>query len=79
MTVQRFTPVQRALHWVMAVFVLAMLFIGVGMASTVAPQYLALVGIHKSLGIVILLLAVVRLVVRLRSGAPSLPQTCPSR
>jgi cytochrome b561 len=77
MTVQRFTPVQRALHWVMAVCIIAMLFIGVGMASTVAPQYLALVSVHKSLGIVILLLAVVRLVVRLRSGTPPLPADLP--
>jgi cytochrome b561 len=77
MTVQRFTPLQRALHWVMAVCIIAMLFIGVGMASTVAPQYLALVGVHKSLGIVVLLLAVVRLVVRLRSGTPPLPADLP--
>ena len=32
-----FTPFQRVLHWVTAVCVLAMLFIGVGMVSTVMP------------------------------------------
>ena len=31
MTLRRFTPLQRTLHWVMAVCILAMLFIGVGM------------------------------------------------
>ena len=74
---QRFTPRQRLLHWLMAVCILAMLFIGVGMVSTVMPKYLQLVSIHKSLGIAILLLALVRLMVRLRYGAPPLPADLP--
>ena len=74
---QRFTPLQRTLHWVMAVCILAMLFIGVGMASTVASKYLTLVNIHKPLGILILILALIRLVVRLRYGAPPLPLDLP--
>jgi cytochrome b561 len=75
--VQRFTPLQRTLHWVMAVCILTMLFIGVGMASTVAPKYLTLVDIHKPLGIAILILALIRLAVRLRYGAPALPADLP--
>ncbi|MDR3530813.1 MAG: cytochrome b/b6 domain-containing protein [Rhodopila sp.] len=70
---RRFTALQRMLHWLMAVCILAMLSIGVGMVSTVMPKYLTLVSIHKPLGIAILVLAVVRLVVRLRYRAPSLP------
>lgn len=73
----RFTAPQRALHWLMAVCILAMLFIGVGMVSTVAPAYLALVDIHKPLGIVILILALIRLVLRLVQGAPPLPADLP--
>jgi cytochrome b561 len=73
----RFTVLQRLLHWVMAVCILAMLFIGVGMVSTVMPKYLTLVAIHKPLGIAILLLALVRLAVRLRYGAPRLPADLP--
>ena len=73
----RFTVLQRALHWLMAVCILAMLFIGVGMVSTIMPKYLTLVAIHKPLGIAILVLALVRLVVRLRSGAPPLPVDLP--
>ena len=61
----------------MAVCILAMLFIGVGMVSTVAPEYLTLVSIHKPLGILILILALIRLVVRLRYGAPPLPLDLP--
>jgi cytochrome b561 len=73
----RFTVLQRLLHWLMALCILAMLFIGVGMVSTVMPKYLTLVSIHKPLGIAILVLALVRLVVRLRSGAPPLPVELP--
>jgi cytochrome b561 len=74
----RFTPLQRLLHWLMAVCILAMIFIGVGMVSTIMPKYLPLVSIHKSLGIAILLLALIRLAVRLRYGAPSLPADLPA-
>jgi cytochrome b561 len=75
--IRRFTPLQRTLHWLMAICILAMLFIGVGMGSTVASEYLTLVNIHKPLGILILILALVRLVVRLRYGAPPLPLDLP--
>ena len=75
---QRFTVLQRILHWVMAVAILAMLFIGVGMVSTIRPDYLALVSIHKPVGIAILLLALVRLAVRLRVGTPGLPRDLPA-
>jgi cytochrome b561 len=75
---ERFTPIQRGLHWLMAVCILAMLFIGVGMVSTVRPDYLTLVNIHKPLGIAILALALLRLWVRIRSGAPPLPVDLPA-
>ena len=74
---QRFTLLQRVLHWLMAACILAMLFIGVGMVSTVSQRYLTLVSIHKPLGIAILLLVLVRIVVRLRDGAPPLPADLP--
>ncbi|TLX44316.1 cytochrome b [Xanthobacter autotrophicus] len=79
MTGQRihFTMPQRALHWLMAIMLLAMLFIGVGMVSTVGPKYLALLATHKTLGVAILALALIRLVVRLCSGAPALPANLP--
>jgi cytochrome b561 len=80
MTVLRrpFTVTQRTLHWLMAVCILSMLFIGVGMVSTVATAHLTLVSIHKPLGIAILILAVLRIVVRLLTGTPSLPADLPA-
>src|ERR1700734_4572238 len=75
---QRFTPLQRALHWLMAVCILAMFFIGVGMVSTIAPKYLPLIAFHKSLGAAIFLLVLIRLAVRWRNGAPPLPAVLPA-
>ncbi|WP_240759523.1 cytochrome b [Lichenicoccus roseus] len=73
-----FAPVQRVLHWAMAVCILAMLFIGVGMVSTARPISLGLVDVHRPLGILILLLVVVRLAVRARRGTPALPRDLPA-
>jgi cytochrome b561 len=67
----------RLLHWLMALLIVAMLFIGVGMVSSVSERHDWLVRIHKPLGIAILVLAVVRLVVRLRHRPPALPADLP--
>ena len=73
----RFAAPQRFLHWFMAACIILMLFIGAGMISTVAPKYLTLIHIHKSLGIIILALALIRLVMRAYYGAPPLPANLP--
>lgn len=57
----------------MALLVLAMLFIGVGMVSTVSPRYHGLIGIHRPLGIAILVLVIIRLINRMRHPGPALP------
>jgi cytochrome b561 len=76
-TKTRFTAIQRMLHWLMALGILAMLFIGVGMVSTIGQTYVPLLQTHKTLGIVVLALALIRLVVRLVYGAPPLPADLP--
>ncbi|PJG56236.1 cytochrome B [Bradyrhizobium forestalis] len=73
----RFAPVQRLLHWLMALCIITMLFIGVGMVSTVTPEYLPLILIHKTLGVALLVLVLVRLALRLHLGAPPLPADLP--
>lgn len=75
--VQRFNIAVRALHWLMALAILTMLFIGVGMVSTVSDWHNRLLDLHRPLGIAILLLAALRLLVRLRYGVPALPQDLP--
>lgn len=73
----RFSALQRVLHWLMAVMVLAMLFIGVTMVSTVGPVFMTLINIHKPLGIALLVLVLIRLAVRWRLGTPPLPREMP--
>lgn len=58
--VQNFNFAARVLHWLMAVLILAMLFIGVGMMSSLSLRPW-LIDLHRPLGIAILLLAILRL------------------
>jgi cytochrome b561 len=74
----QFALTARVLHWLMAAMILAMLFIGVGMVASVSERHEWLLRIHKPLGIAILLLAVVRLIVRLRNPPPPLPSDLPT-
>jgi cytochrome b561 len=73
----RFHAAIRALHWTMALLILAMLFIGVAMVSTAGPAYASLVALHRPIGIAILFLALIRLAIRLHTGAPPLPADLP--
>ena len=67
----------RWLHWVMAAMILAMIFIGVGMVASLEsrPWLLAL---HRPLGLLVLVLAVVRLWHRWRHPPPPLPYSVPA-
>jgi cytochrome b561 len=72
-----FPAVSRWLHWLMAVMVVTMLFIGVGMAASVSQRYAMLVAIHRPLGLAILILVALRLVNRLLNPPPPLPDSIP--
>ena len=65
------------LHWTMALLILAMLFIGVAMVSSLS-DYHRLVAIHRPLGILLLVLVAVRLINRLLSPPPPLPAAMPA-
>jgi cytochrome b561 len=73
----RFSGFARLLHWLMAILILAMLFIGIGMVTTERPRFETLVAIHKPLGIAILVLVAIRLIYRLIRPAPKLPADLP--
>ena len=73
----RFPLRSRIFHWTMAVLVLAMLFIGIGMVTTTSSRYDTLLSVHRTIGIVILVLVAARLVNRLLSPAPPLPADLP--
>ncbi len=65
----RFALPSRILHWLMAPMVIAQLFIGVAMVASLAC-YPLLLAIHRPLGVLILIFAVVRLVNRLTHKLP---------
>lgn len=71
-----FPLLSRLLHWTMAILILAMLFVGVAMVSSLA-DYHRLVAIHRPLGILLLVLVAVRLINRLLSPPPPLPAAMP--
>lgn len=73
-----FSPLARLLHWTMAILILTMLFVGVGMVSSVSTRHEWLLGLHRPLGITILVLAIIRLGVRLRNRPPALPADMPA-
>ena len=73
----RFDRPARLLHWTMAALILAMLLIGVAMVASLA-EYGALVALHRPLGILILVLAGLRLAYRWRHAPPPLPADLPS-
>ena len=64
----------RILHWLMAVMLLTMLFLGVTMVASLG-NYHKLVAIHRPLGIMILILAIVRLINRMFTTLPPFPPT----
>jgi len=72
-----FTLLSRVLHWLMAVLILVMLFIGVAMVSSLS-DYHRLVSIHKPIGALILVLVAIRLINRLLHPPPPLPAGMPA-
>ncbi|MFJ4255826.1 cytochrome b [Pseudomonas monteilii] len=75
---EAFHPFARLLHWLMAVLILAMLFIGVSMVADLSSRHPVLVGLHKATGLALLVLVVLRIAVRLAVPHPPLPQTLPT-
>ena len=70
----QFALQSRILHWLMAVMILAMLFIGVAMVASLGDYHMLLT-IHRPLGILILILTVIRFINRICTKLPPFPPT----
>ena len=70
----QFALLLRILHWLMAASLLAMVFIGLTMVSSLG-DYHRLLAIHRPLGVLIFILANIRLGTRMFTGAPTLPSS----
>ncbi len=77
---RRYTAVAIALHWLIAIAILAMLVMGLLMVhgSLASADKFKLYQLHKSVGLTILGLAVLRLLWRLGHHPPPLPAAMPA-
>lgn len=75
MSTQVYPLAMRIIHWLMAVLIISLLAVGIYMEGLAddAPNKFQLYGLHKSFGVIALVLIVVRIVVRLRNVVPALP------
>ncbi len=71
---KRFTVLGRVLHWLTAVLVFAALFIGFVMVNSVG-SYAELIVVHKTVGALILLVMVARVINRWTHHPPAWPPT----
>ena len=60
--VQNYNKVSKVLHWSVALLILGLLVVGFWMEGLTPPFKFEVYGIHKALGITVLLLAIVRIV-----------------
>ncbi len=69
----RYAPVQILIHWVTAIIILGMFPVGLVM-TRLGPSTLTnlLYELHKSFGLIVIGLALIRIVIRLTKGAPPL-------
>ena len=67
----------KLLHWTMAILLLSMLFLGLSMVQSLATWQIEAVKLHKSFGVLALILLILRLVNRSLTSAPVLPSDLP--
>jgi cytochrome b561 len=78
-TVQGYTLIARVLHWTTAVLVLIMVPIGVAMANAdFGPAQDTLYHLHRSIGMLLLPIVVVRIIWRFLQPPPPLPDDIPA-
>lgn len=66
-TKQQLSPVTVALHWIVALLIIALLCVGIYMSET---ETLDLYPLHKSFGVTVLMVALIRVCWRLGNGWP---------
>ncbi|MEZ5691498.1 MAG: cytochrome b [Rickettsiales bacterium] len=73
-TKESYGVIAKSFHWLMAVFIIILLAVGLIMADMEnTPDKFKLIGLHKSFGILVLLLAILRLGWKVLDVSPSLP------
>jgi cytochrome b561 len=75
MEIQRYTTTAIIIHWLMAILILAMIGLGLYMTGLAkgSDERSWFFGLHKSIGLTLALLAIIRLVWKMLSSSPALP------
>ncbi|WP_060507434.1 cytochrome b [Pseudomonas sp. NBRC 111124] len=73
-----FHPWARLVHWLMAILIICMLFIGVSMVGDLSLRHPLMVELHKATGLALLVLVIVRIALRLTLPHPPLPADLPA-
>ena len=63
----------KLLHWVSALMIISMLFLGVSMIQTLSTWQYEALALHQSFGALVFVLVIFRLLNKLRFNAPALP------
>lgn len=74
----KYALLTRVLHWLMAIMIFALLAIGFVMDDLPQPLKLQAIMLHKSFGTAIIILAVIRVITRLITKAPMMPEVIPA-
>lgn len=76
----KYSLTSRIIHWLMAAIILGLLAVGIYMTeflSKEAPNRMQIYELHKSFGVLVLILIFIRIINRLIKKAPPLPPTMP--
>lgn len=74
----RYPAFLRVIHWFMAITIIALFALGLYMSGADGdPNRMLYYGLHKSFGVLIVFLVVLRIVVRMATKAPKLPARFP--
>ena len=78
MTFQKYTLSSRIIHWIMALLIPSILAVGIYMTEFLpkdSPNHLQVYELHKSFGVIALILIFIRIINRLIKKAPPLPES----
>ncbi len=80
MEIQRYNTTAIIIHWLMAIMIIAMIGLGYYMTGLEkgTDERSWFFALHKSIGLTLALLAIIRLVWKIRSSSPALPDYIPA-
>lgn len=76
-TITKYSASSMLIHWAMALIILSMLFLGLSMVQSLAVWQVEAIQLHKSFGVLTLILVAIRLINKVLHKSPALPQSVP--